>query len=119
SPLTLAAFRPWGSSQDARRAGSIGKCRGRTARRAPPPSQGRKSVVRPARLVTMAGHSLCFPTEDSPSGLWRSPGTRVGLTPSGVQIPYPPPQEPPWDAKAARGGFLHPVDSGVAADPEL
>ena len=29
--------------------------------------------------------------EDSPSGLWRSPGTRVGGNPSGVQIPYPPP----------------------------
>ena len=28
--------------------------------------------------------------EDSPSGLWRTPGTRVGFTPSGVQIPYPP-----------------------------
>ena len=29
--------------------------------------------------------------EDSPSGLWRTPGTRVGFTPSGVQIPHPPP----------------------------
>jgi hypothetical protein len=29
--------------------------------------------------------------EDSHSGLVRTPGTRVGLTPSGVQIPYPPP----------------------------
>lgn len=28
SPLTLAAFRPWGSSQDARRAGSVGQCSG-------------------------------------------------------------------------------------------
>src|SRR5699024_4230618 len=28
--------------------------------------------------------------EDSPSGLWRSLGKRVGLTPSGVRIPYPP-----------------------------
>ena len=28
--------------------------------------------------------------EDSPSGLWRTPGTRVGFTPSGVQIPHPP-----------------------------
>ena len=28
--------------------------------------------------------------EDSPSGLWRSLGKRVGFTPSGVQIPYPP-----------------------------
>ena len=28
--------------------------------------------------------------EDSPRGLWRSLGKRVGFTPSGVQIPYPP-----------------------------
>ena len=28
--------------------------------------------------------------EDSPSGLWRSLGKRVGCKPSGVQIPYPP-----------------------------
>jgi hypothetical protein len=28
--------------------------------------------------------------ENSPSGLWRTPGTRVGLTPSGVQIPHSP-----------------------------
>ena len=33
--------------------------------------------------------------EDSPSGLWRTPGTRVGLTPSGVQIPHPPPVKEP------------------------
>lgn len=29
--------------------------------------------------------------EDSTSGLCRTPGTRVGSNPSGVQIPYPPP----------------------------
>src|SRR3954452_14576531 len=34
------------------------------------------------------------PAEDSPSGLWRSLGKRVGLTPSGVRIPYPPPLRP-------------------------
>jgi SAM-dependent methyltransferase len=28
SPLTLAAFRPWGSSQDGRRTGSVGECSG-------------------------------------------------------------------------------------------
>ena len=28
--------------------------------------------------------------EDSPSGLWRTLGKRVGLTPSRVQIPHPP-----------------------------
>ena len=29
--------------------------------------------------------------EDSPSGLGRTIGNRVGRDPSGVQIPYPPP----------------------------
>ena len=32
----------------------------------------------------------CGTLEDSPSGLWRTLGKRVGLTPSGVRIPYPP-----------------------------
>ena len=30
-------------------------------------------------------------TEDSPSGLWRTLGKRVGCKPSGVRIPHPPP----------------------------
>jgi hypothetical protein len=33
--------------------------------------------------------------EDSPSGLWRTLGKRVGFTPSGVRIPHPPPAEGP------------------------
>ena len=39
--------------------------------------------------------------EDSPSGLWRTLGKRVGCKPSGVRIPHPPP--PP----------RNPCDSGV------
>ena len=39
--------------------------------------------------------------EDSPSGLWRTLGKRVGCKPSGVRIPHPPP--PP----------RNPRDSGV------
>ncbi len=35
--------------------------------------------------------AVSFSAEDSPSGLGRTIGNRVGLTPSGVQIPYPPP----------------------------
>ncbi len=37
-------------------------------------------------------------TEDSPSGLWRTLGKRVGCKPSGVRIPHPPPltPEPQW-----------------------
>lgn len=45
--------------------------------------------------------------EDSPSGLWRTPGTRVGLTPSGVQIPYPPPMKTPEKS----GVFVFKLDS--------
>ena len=33
-------------------------------------------------------------TEDSPSGLWRTLGKRVGCKPSGVRIPHPPPLTP-------------------------
>ncbi len=34
-----------------------------------------------------------FRAEDSPRGLWRSLGKRVGFTPSRVRIPHPPPTE--------------------------
>src|ERR1700761_6908799 len=34
-------------------------------------------LLRPRAACIVAG--LAWPTEDSPSGLWRSPGTRVGL----------------------------------------
>src|SRR5690606_18486061 len=51
---------------------------------------------RPGRLIRRsAAHRVIFRAEDSPSGLWRSLGKRVGLTPSGVRIPYPPPGETP------------------------
>src|SRR5258707_5221636 len=68
SPLTLAAFRPWGSSQDRRRAGSIA-----SVIPSPAASVGDRRTLGGYSAATMA-------TEDSPSGLWRSPGTRVGLT---------------------------------------
>src|SRR3954451_1150579 len=41
--------------------------------------------------------------EVSPSGLWRSLGKRVGLTPSGVRIPLPPPLTRRRQWRAARG----------------
>src|SRR3954462_7726900 len=71
SLLILAAFRPWGGSQDERHTGGLGKVYGWFGR---------------ARRLPVSSSA-----EDSPSGLWRSPGTRVGRNPSGVQIPYPPP----------------------------
>jgi hypothetical protein len=52
-----------------------------------------RGVGRP--LYGSSGAARALPVsssaEDSPSGLWRSPGTRVGGNPSWVQIPYPPP----------------------------
>lgn len=41
----------------------------------------------------MVGAAFCAITkylEDSPSGLWRTLGKRVGCKPSGVRIPHPP-----------------------------
>src|SRR5690242_5228439 len=58
--------------------------------------------------------------EDSPSGLWRSLGKRVGLTPSGVQIPYPPRRRACDVLKRAHRPFLvppqHPVQIRSATD---
>src|SRR4029079_847101 len=71
SPLTLAAFRPWGSSQDGRRAGSGPECSTRGA-------AGRSGAT--LVVPSISPVRLPLPAEDSPSGLWRSPGTRVGLT---------------------------------------
>ncbi len=38
-----------------------------------------------------SARAVSSPAEDSPSGLGRTIGNRVGRDPSGVQIPYPPP----------------------------
>jgi hypothetical protein len=46
--------------------------------------------------------SVSLPAEDSPRGLGRTLGKRVGLTPSRVRISYPPP--PPSRADAAGPG---------------
>src|SRR3546814_14011602 len=40
--------------------------------------------------------------EVSPSGLWRSLGKRVGLTPSGVRIPLPPQIGRPGENRGVR-----------------
>ena len=72
SLLILAAFRPWGGSQGERRTGG--------------------------RLTSLRGSptpAVSFTAEDSPSGLGRTIGNRVGSNPSGVQIPYPPPTRRP------------------------
>ena len=49
-------------------------------------------------------------TEDSPSGLWRTLGKRVGCKPSGVRIPHPPPPDP-GTALGSGVFFLFPTKS--------
>jgi hypothetical protein len=44
-----------------------------------------------ADVETGPRESVGLPTEDSPSGLGRTLGKRVGCKPSGVRIPHPPP----------------------------
>lgn len=72
SLLTLATFRSWG-------------IRRINATRRATDSVAETGAISKSRMIP-----LSYSAEDSPSGLWRTPGTRVGLTPSGVQIPYPP-----------------------------
>src|SRR5437667_12462851 len=43
----------------------------------------------PTHTYSPARMSVSWPTEDSPSGLGRTLGKRVGLTPSRVRISYP------------------------------
>ena len=52
--------------------------------------------------------AIFAPQEDSPSGLWRTLGKRVGCKPSGVRIPHPPPQSTYTDPshKVTRGRLL-------------
>src|SRR5580704_4505988 len=80
SPRTLAAFRPWGGWRDNAVRGVTGQC-----------SQPRDPDV------PQPGHRwirVSFPAEDSPSGLGRTLGKRVGGNPSRVRISYPPPSWP-------------------------
>src|SRR3954466_13986078 len=74
------------------------------AARGPWKSIDRSSATPAGRLGSSA--------EDSPSGLWRTLGKRVGFTPSGVRIPYPP--------QVGRGVLLEHTPSAVfgAASPD-
>src|SRR5690606_40465154 len=54
--------------------------------------------------------------DDSPSGLWRTLGKRVGSTPSGVRIPHPPPDEGPVTGRG-RGPFVVPGKRADRAGP--
>src|SRR6201996_1496837 len=67
----------------------------------------RTTLARPRQSVaTNLRHrggrvTVSLPTEDSPSGLWRTLGKRVGGNPSRVRIPHPP----PFSAGAPLPGF--------------
>jgi hypothetical protein len=71
SSLILAAFRPWGGSRGAATRGAAATVPGI-----------------PGEAIT--GRSVSLPTEDSPRGLGRTLGKRVGIKPSRVRISYPP-----------------------------
>ena len=49
------------------------------------------SIIRPSPKVSAMLVGRIAREEDSPSGLWRTLGKRVGCKPSGVRIPHPPP----------------------------
>ena len=84
SSLTLAAVKPWGSWVRCRHAGDLDQRYAMTAVvRAGPAGSG--------RVRTHRSQQVRFRAEDSPRGLWRSLGKRVGFTPSRVRIPHPPP----------------------------
>ena len=55
--------------------------------------------------------------EDSPSGLWRTLGKRVGCKPSGVRIPHPPP--PPRDSYDSGVLSWHEENPQTLDDDEL
>jgi hypothetical protein len=85
SMLTLAAFRPWGSSHDGRRAGPVAQSRGypSSAHDALTATTVRVRARRPPRpryqqLWLVAELAVASSAEDSPSGLWRTIGNRVG-----------------------------------------
>src|SRR5699024_8362085 len=63
-----------------------------------PPRGGLAPILRSRSRLAAAGPvPVASYLEDSHSGLVRSLGKRVGLTPSGVRIPYPPPNGPDED----------------------
>src|SRR6267154_2798833 len=116
SPRTLAAFRPWGSWRDKRRARGLPPSLAR-----PADGRVRLPVADPAAAVShwpcTVAHpvlphdpeSVGLPTEDSPSGLGRTLGKRVGGNPSGVRISYPPPEQRSPDRRQTAGGPFYVV----------
>ena len=58
----------------------------------------------PTHTHAPARMSVSWPTEDSPRGLGRTLGKRVGGNPSRVRISYPPPAPPAETCKAGPAG---------------
>ena len=86
------------------------------AARGPPQSIDRWPVAAARRLSSDA--------EDSPSGLWRTLGKRVGFTPSRVRIPHPPPFDQqkrraiPYGVRPASRFSSVPVPFAAAEPPD-
>ncbi len=72
------------------------------------PSRASAEPPRPAMgWRSTRARPVSLPAEDSPSGLGRTLGKRVGGNPSRVQISYPPPEaQPPTSGNADRGLLL-------------
>ena len=64
-----------------------------------------RASSRACRFLVRGPPPVACPTEDSHSGLVRTIGNRVGIKPSGVQIPHPPPQDS-WPRRAQRSGAI-------------
>src|SRR3954453_264065 len=78
-----------------------------------PPRGGLRTSVGEPRSTLQSGAGrfrgpeagpVASSAEVSPSALWRSLGKRVGLTPSGVRIPLPPPLTRRRTCRAPPGG---------------
>ena len=67
------------------------------------PWRDHDSAVPPvSRFLAVALPLVASPAEDSHSGLVRTIGNRVGIKPSGVQIPHPPPHDKRHRAQRCR-----------------
>jgi hypothetical protein len=69
------------------------------------PANDPSQVPPHGRFGRDAPRAVASSAEDSPRGLWRSLGKRVGFTPSRVRIPHPPPVEAVRDLRQRRPRF--------------
>src|ERR1700760_2776361 len=125
SPVRAIRHRPWDGRESPAHPSepaypcclpALGGLAGCTPRGGPRDSlvTPRTTLARPRQSVpTNLRHrggqlTVSLPTEDSPSGLWRTLGKRVGGNPSRVRIPHPPPlpaARAPWPQALGRHGL--------------